>query len=168
MTCSYILIKSDLYNFAGDNTITVTCKNLNDLFRILEKETESAVDCFRNNNMIANTDKFQAIIMNKRRENQLTHKSKIYSNKLETTKTVKLLGIKIDNQLSFIQYISKSCSKAAMQLNAICRLAKFMGRKEKIAMVKSFVYTNFNHCPLAWHFCTCESSQEIEQFKNVA
>ena len=28
--------------------------------------------------MIANPDKFQAIIMNKRRENQITHKLKIY------------------------------------------------------------------------------------------
>ena len=59
------LKKSDLYNFADDNTIVVTCKNLNDLLRTLEKESESAVDCFRNNNMIVNPDKFQAIIMNK-------------------------------------------------------------------------------------------------------
>ena len=59
------LKKSDLHNFADDNTIAVTCKNLNDLLRTLEKESESAVDWFRNNNMIANPDKFQAIIMNK-------------------------------------------------------------------------------------------------------
>ena len=59
------LKKSDLHNFADDNTIAVTCKNLNDLLRTLEKESESAVDWFRNNNMIANPDQFQAIIMNK-------------------------------------------------------------------------------------------------------
>ena len=45
--------------------------------------------------MIANPDKFQKIIMNIRRENQL------YNNEIETTKSVKLLGIGIDNQLSF-------------------------------------------------------------------
>ena len=71
------LTKSDLHNFADDNTIAVTCKNLNDLLRTLEKESESAVDWFKNNNMIANPDKFQAIIMNKIRENQISHKSKI-------------------------------------------------------------------------------------------
>ena len=58
------LTKSDLHNFADDNTIAVTCKNLNDLLRTLEKESESAADWFRNNSMIANPDKFQAIIMN--------------------------------------------------------------------------------------------------------
>ena len=76
------LAKSDLHNFGDDNTVAVTCKNLNDHLRTLEKESESAVDWFRNHNMIANPDKFQAIIMNKRRENQITHKLKIYSNEI--------------------------------------------------------------------------------------
>ena len=73
--------------------------------------------------------------MNKRRENQITHKLKIYNNEIETTKSVKLLPIDIDNQLSFNQHISKLCSKAAMQLNAICRLEKFIGNMEKISML---------------------------------
>ena len=41
---------------------------------------------------------------------------------MELTKPVKLLGVEIDNQLSFNQHISKLCSKAAMQLNAVSRL----------------------------------------------
>ena len=39
---------------------------------------------------------------------------------------------------------------------------KFMGNKEKIAMINSFIYSSFNYCPLVWHFCSCESSQKIE------
>ena len=88
--------------------------------------------------MIANPDKFQAIVMNKKRENQIIHKLKIYNNEIETTKSVKLLGIEIDNQPSFNQHTSKLCSKAAMQLNAICRLAKVMENKEKISNNKQF------------------------------
>ena len=73
------LTKSDSINFADDYAIALTCKNLNLLLGTLEKESESAVDWFRNNNMIANPDKFQAIIMNKRRESHITHKLKIYN-----------------------------------------------------------------------------------------
>ena len=47
-----------------------------------------------------------------------------------------------------------------MKLNAICRSAKFMGNKEKIAMINSSAYSNFNYCPLVWHFCADESSQK--------
>ena len=128
--------KSDLHNFADDNTVAVACKNLNNLLRTLEKESESALDWFRTNNMIANPDRFHAII-NKRRKNGITHKLKIYNNEIETIKSVKLLDIEIDNQLSFNQHISKLYSKSAMQLNAICRSAKFMGNKDKIAMINS-------------------------------
>ena len=128
--------KSDLHNFADDNTVAVACKNLNNLLRTLEKESESALDWFRTNNVIANPDRFHAII-NKRRKNAITHKLKIYNNEIETIKSVKLLDIEIDNQLSFNQHISKLYSKSAMQLNAICRSAKFMGNKDKIAMINS-------------------------------
>ena len=56
--------------------------------------------------------------MNKRRENQITHSLKIYNNETETTKPAKLLGIGIDNDLSFniYIYICSICSKTAMQM----------------------------------------------------
>ena len=57
--------------------------------------------------MIFSPDKFQPVIMNKIRENQITHKLKINNNEIDTTKSIKLLGIEIDNQLSFNQHISK-------------------------------------------------------------
>ena len=85
---------------------------------------------------------------------------KIYSNEIETTKSVNLLGIEIDNQLSFNQHILKLSSKTAMQLNAKSRLAKFMGNKGKVGMIDSFVNSNFDYCRLVWHFCSCESSQK--------
>ena len=69
--------------------------------------------------------------MNKRRGNQRTHKLKIYYNEMELTKPVKLLSVEIDNQLSFNQHISKLCSKAAVQPNAIFIFIEFMGNKVK-------------------------------------
>ena len=45
---------------------------------------------------------------------------------------------------------------AAMQLNALGQLQKDIGKPEKIAIVNSFVYANFNYCPLVWCFSTCE------------
>ena len=104
--------------------------------------------------MITNPYKFQAIIMNKRRENQITHSLKIYNNEIETTKSAKLLGIGIDNDLSFniyiyiyVRYVLKlpcRCSKPAMQQNAIWRLVKFLENNEKLGIINSFVYFNFN------------------------
>ena len=37
------LHNSDLHNFADDNTITATCKDINDLLRTLKKEAERMI-----------------------------------------------------------------------------------------------------------------------------
>ena len=52
-----------------------------------------------------------------------------------------------------------------MQLNALGRLQKYMGKPEKVAVVNSFIYANFNYCPLVWHFSTCESIRKIEKIQ---
>ena len=52
---------------------------------MLEKEPESAIDWFKNNSMIANPDKFQAVILSKNAID-VTHKLRIYDNKIETSK----------------------------------------------------------------------------------
>ena len=74
---------------------------------------------------------------------------------------VKLLDIEIDKKLSCEQHISALCNKASNQLNAIGRIQKFMGFKEKEVLLNSFVYSNFNYCPLVWHFCTSKSLYKI-------
>ena len=40
-----------------------------------------------------------------------------------------------------------------------------MGKKEREAIINSFIYSNFNYCPLVWHFCLCKSANKIEQIQ---
>ena len=49
-----------------------------------------------------------------------------------------------------------------MQLNSIFRLKKYMSKKELEVVLNSSVYSNFNYCPLAWHFSTNKSIEKIE------
>ena len=57
------------------------------------------------------------------------------------------------------------CSKAVMQLNALSRLQKYMGKSEKEAVTNNFILSNFNYCPLVWHFNSCESIKKIEKIQ---
>ena len=69
---------------------------------------------FRENEMVINSDKLQAIILNKK-ETQAAHKLIINNKEIKTTNSIKLLGINIDNQLKFNEHISVLCSEAALQ-----------------------------------------------------
>ena len=65
---SLCIKKLDLHNFANDDTITPTCNTLKGLLKTMEQESELAVSWFKQNKMIVNTDKFQAIILNRKRK----------------------------------------------------------------------------------------------------
>ena len=67
-----VLEKSQFYNFADDNTISAEANSTDDLLKILKEESKSAVKWFRENNMIVNSDKFQAIVLQKGNKNNNT------------------------------------------------------------------------------------------------
>ena len=76
---------------------------------------------------------------------------------INSENSVKPLGIKIDNRLSFEKHISILCNKASSQLNAIGRMQKFMGFKKKEVLLNSLEYSNFNYCPLVRYFSSSKS-----------
>ena len=94
--------------------------------------------------------------------NSDAHKIEIDGNKIERTNSVDLLGIHIYNKLTFDDHIFTLCNKASVQLDAIDRLKHYLGKKELEVIVNSFIYSNFNYCPLVWHFSSCKALRKIE------
>ena len=64
--------------------------------------------------------------------------------------------------------ISIHCNKASNQLNAIGRIQKCKGFKEKEFLFNSFAYSNFNYCPFIWHFCSSKSLYNIKKIQKQA
>ena len=160
--------KSDLHNFADDNTISCTSNNLNELIWKLETEGNIATKWFRDNSMIVNPEKFQAIIIDRKNQNNNPQILTIDNKNINSTDSVTLLGLEIDSKLNFDKHISKLCKKSAGQLNALCRLGYLLGFEERKILVNSFIYANFNYCPLVWHFSSKKSINKIENIQRRA
>ena len=84
--------------------------------------------------------------------------------KLEVT----VLGVTIDDKLCFSQHISVCCKKAARQLNALARISKHLNINSRRAIYNSFIMSNFNYCPLVWHFCGQVNNQKLEKIQERA
>ena len=78
---------------------------------------------------------------------------------------VKLLGVIIDDRLQFNDHISAMCCRAARQLNALARISKHLDSKSKHIIYNSFVASNFNYCPLVWHFCGQVNNNKLEKLQ---
>ena len=154
----------ELAIFADDNKIYTTKKNVEELIKVLEKESKSAIDWFEINNMIVNTSKFQAMILSSDKKEK-KHDLKINHSIISSEKSVTLLGIESDNKLNFEKKVANICQKANNELNAIGRIQNFLGKKEKDTIINSFLYSNFMYCPLTWHFCSKSSQNKIEKIK---
>ena len=102
--------------------------------------------------MIVNPDKFQGILLDKRDSDNAHTEVKIGKEKNKSTSSVKLLGAHINDKLNFDYHINKFCKYAGNQLNALTRLKSFSGLKERVVLVNSFIYSNFDYCPLVWMF----------------
>ena len=81
--------------------------------------------------MIVNPNKFQAIVLKRNNKIKDSYPLSINQEVINTENCVKLVGVEIDYKLSFKKLISALGKKASNQLNAISRIQKSMGFKEK-------------------------------------
>ena len=157
-----------MLNFADDNTISAAENTIEKLISTLEQDSQAAIDWFKINEMIVNPDKFQATVVKKNCRMKDSYALNINKQTINSENCIKLLGIEMDNTLSFDKHISNLCKKASNQLNAIGRIQKYMGFKEKEVLLNSFVLSNFNYCPLVWHFRSSKSLKKIEKIQERA
>ena len=165
----FLFIKeATLHNYADDNTLAYFSKTLSNLIGVLEEEAGVALTWLKQNQMIANPEKFDALLIKKDQTNTSGENFNIHGKTFKSEETVKLLGIHLDYKLNFEQHISELCRKAASQLNVLNRLKKFIGFNEKKILLQSFIYSNFDYCPLVWYFSSAKSLQKIEKIQERA
>ena len=61
---------------------------------------------------------------------------------------VKLLGITLDNDLTFNMHISKLCKKASQKVHALSRVCHYMTISQRRIIMKAFIESQFGYCPL--------------------
>ena len=162
---SFILLKkSNLYNYADDNTLSYSHSDLLETKNVLTSESEHVIEWFGTNQMQANPGKFQAIVLGKRGHGDCKSFT-IHDNTVKCEDSVKLIGVTIDYMLNFDLHISDICKKAARQINILCRLSRYLSTETKLLIYKSFVRSNFSYCPVVWHFCSKLSTDKMEKLQ---
>ena len=164
----YFIQNANIHNYADDNTLSAFSNSIPNLIKILEEETNIAILWLNHNHMIANPEKFHSIIIQKSRKETTGNILNINQEQIESEPWVKLLGVKIDNKLNFDLHINDLCKKSSSQLNAIIRLSPFLNFHAKQILIQSFIYANFNYCPLVWHFSSSISISKVESIQKRA
>lgn len=115
--------------------------------------------------MKANPDKFQVIQFGKTND---TLPIVIENNIIQSTSSVKLLGVSIDKELNFKFHVADLCKRAGRKLNVLIRLSKCLDIPSKLLLFHSFILSHFEYCSSVWHNCRLSDTKKIERIQERA
>ena len=140
---------SNVCNFADDTTFYASDQNLDSLLNRLELVSLEAIDWFKANYMKLNEDKCHLLIGG----NKYEHVSAMIGNsRIWESRREKLLGIHIENNLSFNYHITEICNKAGRKVSALARMSHYLSSYRRRLIAKTFIESQFSYCPLVWMF----------------
>ena len=151
-----------MHNFADDNTLSAWGETVSKLIETLESESNIAIDWLTKNEMFINPDKFQAIILDKKKSNLTNIPLTIDNQTIKSVPSVELLGVDLDDKLNFNLHISNIFRSAANQLKS------YLSFNAKSILINSYIISKFNYCPLVWIFSTAKSLNKIESLQKRA
>ena len=92
----------------------------------------------------------------------------INSTETEESKKVLLLGITIDNLLTFNEHIDNLCRTANYKLHVLRRIRKFLSLEKAKLLCNAFKNNQFNYAPLVWMFCRKKEYLKIQKIHHQA
>ena len=157
----YFILK--LANYADDTTVYTTGESRKRLLTILSSETTEVLNWFRFNEMQSNDDNCNLFIPNT--SNVCINLGKEV---IESVDSVDLLGVEIDKGLTFKDHVLKLCKKGNQKLHALARVAKYLKPDKLRIIMKIFIESQFNYCPLIWMFHSRTLNNKINRLHERA
>ena len=119
---------------------------------------------FNDNFFIMNADKCHLLITNHEEDISINIEGEL----IMGSKTVKLLGVKIDNMLQFDDHVSNICNKVSQKLHALARISNLMNKDKLKVILKAFIESQFSYCPLIWMFHSRTMNNRINRLHERA
>ena len=122
--------ETNIINYTDDTTLYSCEPNMNLILNKLEKDTSAVFTWFKNNYLKANSGKSHPLATS----DNIQHIN-VEGSQLSSSKSEELLGILIDQKLTFENHLLNIIQKVNQKLHALVRISKYMpGKKLKIIM----------------------------------
>ena len=160
----FLFLILDIANYADDNSPFACGDNIPSVISQLENDSVILLDWIRSNGLKANPDKFHLLLSDPTSESCI----RVEGNEIKNSNTEKLLGIKIDNELTFDPHVSDICTKVSQKLHALSRVSHLMDFKNRKKILHAFILSQFGYCPLVWMFHSRKLNQRINRLHERA
>ena len=160
----FLFLMLEIANYADDNSPFSTASTIPKVISNLESESITLLKWIRNNGQKANPDKFN-LILSEKNEDLSIH---IDNFDVCNTPSQVLLGVTLDNKVTFNTHITSLCKKASQKLHALSRVSNYMTLKQRKLIMRSFIFSQFGYCPLVWMFHSRKLNTRINRIHERA
>ena len=129
---------------------------------VLVNDFRAVKEWFYENFMILNPNKCHYTCIGKNTESDIF---KVQNVCLENSKEEVILGITIDNKLTFDSHIKSICRKTGQKLRALSRISPYLETDKKELLFKSVMKSQFSYCPLVWMLCSRHANNLINKIQ---
>ena len=139
--------------FADDATITAVADSLTQLHENVSNDFECVIKWEEKNKLVSNVNKIKKIwlyVLQERGSNNLTWYLTYGSFPIKEVTEVKLLGIKIQNNLSWTARITILSKRVMKMTRTVGRIAKFLSKDILKVISHSLIYSHINYCCAVW------------------
>ena len=165
----FFLDKAKIANYADDNSTYTVEDNIVDLLKCLEQETSTVLNWFKINEMKSNSNKCHLIVSeNANRTYSSTSFIYLGNEFLECEDSIKLLGVKLDSNLTLNEHVTILLKKGNQKLHALIRISKYLNEHKLKLIMRTFIESQFNYCPLLWMFCSRTLNAKINKLHERA
>ena len=134
------------YLFADDTTLYITGDDLDKVKSIFRQKLSKFISWVSYNHLFINWSKTKIMILADKKFFKIDIESIVIDTKnVEVVSSFKLLGVLIDQNLNFIEYISQLRNLINIKLFSIKKL-HFLSQKIKIHFFKTFIIPHFDYC----------------------
>ena len=136
---------TNVCNYADDTAFHACDLDLKSLITRLEHDAALAIEWFQSNYMMLNQDKCHFLFSGHKYETLFVT---VGETKIWESKNQKLLGVLIDSDLKFDEYVLPQCKKAGKKLTALISISKFMSFAQRRNNMKAFIESQFTESSL--------------------
>ena len=112
--------------------------------------------------MAANPGKFQIMFLGSKIDNSKI-KFAIKNKQIKCKREVKLLGITIDEKLTFAKHVANIRSLAKNRLRTLTRIRRFLSMEQTKYLSEAYIMSAFKYCSLIWMFYNKTSNNQINK-----
>ena len=116
--------------------------------------------------MKTNSKKFQFMVLSKSTRQSII--LNINNVKLRESSSVVLLGLTIDNRLTFNDHINISCRRVDLKLHVLRRIRKYLTTVKAKLLYNTFINSQFNYASIIWMSCHMQYYLKIAKIQYKA